>query len=439
MLSLPLRAWRTLYAIGLCAAYPWARVRPYLRARREPEYAERTSERFGHVPAGIPADVLWFHSVSAGEAISAAPLISRLATQFPARQFLVTATTPAGSAQLCRLLADKYDNVSHCYAPLDFPHAVRRFFARVRPRLLVLLETELWPNLLREAHAAGVPALLVNGRLSERSASGYQRIGPLTLEMLEHLTFIACQYPLHAERFMKLGARPDQVGALGSIKFDVELPADHAGRLAELEQHLGSADRRIWIAGSTHPGEEKTLLAAHRQLKARYPDLLLVLVPRHPPRAEAVAAMLRDDALTVVRYSAADEGAVADVLLVDVMGELAYLYGLADVAFLGGSLVSVGGHNPIEAAICGKPLLMGPETFNFPDVVAAFVDAGCLTLVRTPADLVAAVTRLLDDPEAARREGAAARQVVLDNRGALARLENLLAAQIRSVGGSVPE
>ena len=212
--SLSLLCWRAVYRLLLLAARPWVVVRLWLRGRTEPEYRARIAERFAELPAGLPQQPVWFHTVSAGETIAAAPLIRALNGMFPDVPFLVTTMTPTGSAQVARLLGDR---VAHCYAPYDFPGTVRRFYDAVQPRLLVLMETELWPNVLREASRRGVPALLVNGRLSERSAAGYRRLGALTRDMLGSLRFIACQYPLHAERFLSLGARPERLGVFAML------------------------------------------------------------------------------------------------------------------------------------------------------------------------------------------------------------------------------
>ena len=433
--DLPLRVWRWLYRIALLLAYPWARLRPRLRARREPEYALRIEERFGQVPENIPAGVIWFHAVSAGEVIAAAPLIAALACEFPDRQFLITATTPAGSAQIERLLTDLYSNTFHCYAPFDFPHALRRFYRRLSPKLLVLVETELWPNMLDYARRAKVGVILINARLSEKSASGYARVRPLAAQMLSGLRFLACQYPIHAERFVELGARPNAMGVFGSLKFDVELPPDHEQQVAELSEKWQLADRFTWIAGSTHEGEETVVLRAHATLLAEDPTALLILAPRHPSRCRDIVQLLNQQHLRYRRFS--EPAGLADdtqVLLVDTLGALQTLYGLSDLAFLGGSLVSVGGHNPIEAAICAQPLLMGAETFNFPDVVAAFQDAGALRLVTDAQLLAVQLQDYHSDTSARTRDGEAARQVVLANRGALARLLKLLGAEIRALG-----
>jgi 3-deoxy-D-manno-octulosonic-acid transferase len=315
---------------------------------------------------------------------------------------------------------------------------VRRFFDQAAPCLLVLMETELWPNMLREAARRQVPALLVNARLSERSAAGYARVGALTRHMLESLRFIACQYADHAERFLALGAPADRVGVLGSVKFDIRLPADHAARLRSLVERWALAERPVWIAGSTHPGEEEVVLAAHQQLKARFPELLLILVPRHPERRAEVGALIDQAGFSQAWMSEVEAPVGRDVILGDIMGELLYLYGLADVAFLGGSLASVGGHNPIEAAVCRTPLLMGPETFNFPDVVAAFADADCLHLVADAASLAERVAGYLDDEPLRLLAGEKAAGVVARNRGATGRLLELLSAEVRaaSCGGS---
>jgi 3-deoxy-D-manno-octulosonic-acid transferase len=340
--------------------------------------------------------------------------------------------TPTGSAQVRQLLGEC---VAHCYAPYDFPRTIRRFFDQLRPRMLVLMETELWPNMLRAAAARQVPALLVNARLSERSANGYARVGALSRSMLETLDFIACQYPTHAERFLALGARPERLGVMGSVKFDVTLPFDHEARVTQLREAWQLGSRPVWIAGSTHPGEDSVVLDAHQQIQERFPDALLILVPRHPSRCEEVAGLA---AARGFRYERLSAGSVSgsghiEVVLGDTMGDLLYLYGLSRIAFLGGSLVSVGGHNPIEAAVCAQPLVMGPETFNFPDVVAAFSDAGCLHLVKDAAGLSEVVGACLADSSACGQAGLAAARVVEQNQGATDRLLDLLRAQLRAV------
>ena len=426
--------WRFVYRLLLWLAYPWVHVRLRLRARHEPAYGERIPERFGRVPAAIPKGCIWFHTVSAGETIAAAPLIGDLAAAYPRLPFLVTTMTPTGSQQVAARLGAR---VHHCYAPYDFPAAVRRFFDAVEPRLLVLMETELWPNTIAEAAARGVPVLLVNARLSARSAAGYGRVGSLTRTVLGRLAFIACQYPDHAERFVALGAPADRVAALGSVKFDQALPADHAARVGALAGRWRLDGVPVWIAASTHPGEEAQVLAAHRRIREQLACARLILVPRHPARSADVVALCQAEGFSVACHSAPDAGAAgSDVILVDSMGVLLDYYALAGVAFVGGSLVPLGGHNPIEPALCGVPAVMGPEVFNFADVVAAFRAAGCLGRVDDADGLAAVVLELLQDP--ARRDALAAlgRQVIADNIGATQRLQALLVRQIDGTLGA---
>lgn len=422
--------WRFVYRLLLLLAWPWVRLRLTWRARQEGAYGERIEERFGHPPPDIPRGAIWFHTVSAGETIAAAPLIAALAEEFAPLPFLVTTMTPTGSAQVRARLGDR---VHHCYAPYDFPRGVERFYRTLEPRLLVLMETELWPNLIAAATRRDVPVMLVNARLSERSARGYARAGGLTRQMLGQLRWIACQYPDHAERFRQLGAPPQRVLVHGSVKFDQVLPADHAERVAALRRRWSLQGKPVWVAGSTHPGEEAAVLEAHAALRRRQPEARLVLVPRHPARAGEVAALVRRAGFRVVLQSAPGAAdAQAEVVLGDVMGELLYLYGLGDAAFVGGSLVDVGGHNPIEPALCGKPAAMGPSLFNFPDVAQIFSNAGCLEVVPDARALAERIARWLDEPDLGRCLGERARRTVAEHTGASERLRALLVDEIRA-------
>ena len=474
-----------LYQVLLWLSLPAVMFRLEWRARRESEYGRRIAERLGRVPEPIPPGCIWFHAVSAGENIAVAPLIAQLVSEFSdvsARvtasatlgegrkstqdgglPFLVTAMTPTGSEQVTGRLGGK---VNHCYAPYDYRFAVRSFFDKVRPRLLVLVETELWPNLIDEAHRRGVPVLLVNARLSERSARGYGVVRGLTRRMLRQVDFVACQYGDHLERFQALGLRNEQGAAFGSIKFDAALPADHAARVTALRQELGLRQRRVWVAASTHPGEDELVLETHARVRGRYPESCLLLVPRHPVRGDDVSSLAQHLGFTVRRLEStaprqanapvgdvfAPEAARSDgpagpfeppvsdlwgdpkkpaqVIVCDTMGQLQTLYGLSDVAFIGGSLVPVGGHNPIEAALCGQPLVMGPHTWNFDEVVAAFADADCLTRVESATQLASAVVAAFEDDRVRAAAGAQALQVVEQNRGATGRLLALLRSRI---------
>ena len=420
---------RPVYNLLLLLALPFVWLRLLVKAGRDPAYAKRRGERFGRVPASVGRDVVWFHTVSAGEAIGAAPVIRALKARMPQAKFLVTTMTPTGSEQVSKRLGDIVD---HCYAPYDFPWAVTRFVRRVEPRALILMETELWPNIIRGAKSAGACVALVNARLSERSARGYGRIAGLVREMLADTDHIICQYEDTAKRFEALGAERSRLVVTGNIKFDLDLPDDLSSEVDRMRRDWGS-DRPVWIAGSTHPGEDEIVLDAHAQLIKRFADLLLVLVPRHPDRADGVAELCGRRGLSTARLGAGAKAVEGNcdiqVLVADVMGRLLTLYGIADVALLGGSFVAIGGHNPIEAAVHGIPMLMGPHRFNFDEVARRFADAGCLHEVNQD-NLAATVASLLGDPPRCAREGRIAREVVDANRGSsdvlVARLESIL-------------
>lgn len=425
--------WQSLYQGALKIAEPLVRLRLRRRARREPAYAERVEERFGAVPAGVPTGVVWFHTVSAGETIAAAPLIADLQARHAQLPFLVTTMTPTGSAQVHQHLGDR---VHHCYAPYDFSHAVNAFYERVQPRLLVLMETELWPNLIAAAHARGIPVLLVNGRLSEKSARGYARVRSLTAPMLQQLAAIGVQEPAHQERFVALGADAERVVVTGNLKFDHALAPGYESALTALYQQLPLTGRWVWIAASTHPGEDEIVLQAHLRLREQHPQALLILVPRHPVRADTVAELAAAAGLSAVcqtRLADCDEPDALDVLVADTMGQLGLLYGLAECALVGGSLIEHGGHNPIEPALCSCPILMGPSRHNFAAVCAAFTAANALGTVEDADSLSARLLEFAQDPQRAAADGAAARQVVADNGGARARIHALLEPYFESL------
>ncbi len=405
---------KLLYGMLLHLALPWVFARLFIKARLAPGYRQRIAERFGRADNTTPG-AIWFHTVSAGETNAAAPIIRAVRERLPGERFLVTTMTPTGSARVRALLGD---DVDHCYAPYDYPWAVARFLRRVRPKALVLMETELWPNLIHQTRDSGAAVYLVNARLAERSYRRYRRLPAFTRAMVRRLSRVVCQYEDTAARFRALGATAVEVG--GSVKFDAQAPVGVGG------DALGLGDRPVWIAGSTHPGEEDILLAAHRRLLARHPTLALILVPRHPERAAEVSRLAVDHGLSSGKLSV---GAHAEqVLIGDVMGTLAGLYAVADVAFVGGSLDRTGGHNPIEAAVQGVPILMGPARFKIEEICAKFAAAGCFHAVGDAADIEREVSALLNDPERRAREGRRAQAVVERNRGAKALLVDKLSA-----------
>ncbi len=418
-------AW--VYQLVLWLALPLVWLRLQWRARREPAYGERQAERFGQVPRDVRRGPIWFHTVSAGESIAAAPVVRAIAERFPDTPVLVTTMTPTGSAQVIERLSDVAD---HCYAPYDFTFAVDRFYRRVEPRALILMETELWPNLIAWARSRGIPVLLINARLSERSAHGYAKLAGLARGMLEALSFIACQSEDHVRRFVSLGAAAETTAALGSVKYDVALPEDFAAGCEDLRARLGVGERLVWIAASTHPGEDEPVLEAFAILRRELPDLCLILVPRHPHRADDVEAMAVARGFSVVRQSACvsqDERAgTPDIVLGDVMGTLLELYGIAHAAFVGGSLVPVGGHNPLEPALCHLPIASGPEQFNFTEVMKELESRGGLVTVADVSALAEVTAAWLTDADLRAAVGAKAHAALADNRGATARVVALL-------------
>ena len=413
-----------MYMVLSRVALPFVWLRLWIRGRRDPAYRERRGERLGFVPAKLPRQVVWFHTVSAGETLGAVPLIRAIKRVIPDVPFLVTTTTPTGSVEVRKHLGME---VEHCYCPYDFPKAVRRFMDSVEPRALVLMETELWPNTIRECRRRNVPVYLVNARLSERSATGYQRLTALMGSVLTNMTHIYCQYQDTADRFAALGVEREILSVTGSVKFDLQFPSDIDSRRAEFENNW-QFGKRIWIAGSTHPGEEEVVLQAHQRLLQQHRDLSLILVPRHPPRASEVVRLAKTYGFDAAALSS--DPKPSDVLVGDEMGTLIYLYAAAEVAFVGGSLDDTGGHNPIEAAIHGVPMIMGPNRINFAQVVQRFEAAGCLHLADNVDELTSCVDALLRDAGRREVEGRAARQVVSNNRGAIERISTDLSRRL---------
>ena len=413
-----------MYMVLSRVALPFVWLRLWIRGRREPAYRERRGERLGFVPAAVPRQVVWFHTVSTGETLGAVPLIRAIKQALPDVPFLVTTTTPSGSVEVRKHLGME---VEHCYCPYDFPKAVRRFMDSVEPRALVLMETELWPNTIRECRRRNVPVYLVNARLSERSATGYQRLTALMGSVLTNMTHIYCQYQDTADRFAALGVEREILSVTGSVKFDLQFPSDIDSRRAEFENNW-QFGKRIWIAGSTHPGEEEVVLQAHQRLLQQHRDLSLILVPRHPPRASEVVRLAKTYGFDAAALSS--DPKPSDVLVGDEMGTLIYLYAAAEVAFVGGSLDDTGGHNPIEAAIHGVPMIMGPNRINFAQVVQRFEAAGCLHLADNVDELTSCVDALLRDAGRREVEGRAARQVVSNNRGAIERISTDLSRRL---------
>lgn len=419
-----------LYSVLFTLLLPVFVVRMLWRSFKAPAYRQRLKERLGFFNlATDDRETIWLHAVSLGETLAAQPLIERLLAEYPNYRLLITTTTPTGSAQVHRLFAGRAD---HVYVPWDTPGAVKRFMRRAEPRLLILMETELWPNMLKQAAMSGCRVLLFNARLSARSAAGYARFPKTTRRMLRCIDWIAAQSSADADHFLQLGMDPGHMEVTGSIKFDVELTPslrDEALRLRKA-WHLGARD--VVIFSSTHPGEDEIAIVMLRLLKARRPDLLLLLVPRHPERFESVYRLLLNDAWNVVRRAANESVQFdTDIVLVDTLGELLMLYGVADVAVIGGSFFDHGGHNPLEAAVWAKPILCGPSMFNFADVSQRLIEAKALEQAADEQALADKIAVLLDDARLFKQRARASEAVVLSNRGAL---NNAFTAVTRLLG-----
>ncbi|MBU6961087.1 lipid IV(A) 3-deoxy-D-manno-octulosonic acid transferase [Pseudomonas sp. CVAP len=413
---------RTLYTALFYLGLPLVAIRLWLRSRKAPAYAKRIGERFSiGLPVMKPGGI-WVHAVSVGESIAAAPMIRGLLERYPQLPITVTCMTPTGSERIHAMFANE-PRIQHCYLPYDLPCAAARFLDRVQPKLAVIMETELWPNHIHQCAKRGIPVALANARLSERSAKGYGRFSKLTQPMLAEMSLFAVQTEAEAERFRQLGARAETVEVTGSIKFDLRIDPLLLQRAAELRQQWQAVERPIWIAASTHEGEDEVVLAAHRQLLASHPDALLILVPRHPERFNPVFELCQQQGFNTIRRSTGEMvSASTSVLLGDTMGELLFLYALADSAFVGGSLVPNGGHNLLEPAALAKPVLSGPHLFNFLEIAALMRSAQALQEVDDAHGLALAVQRLFELPRDAQRMAEAGLNVMRANQGALQRL-----------------
>jgi len=390
-------------------ALPGVLVRMLWRSRRQPAYRAALGERLGRLRRAPAGDGLWVHAVSAGEANAAAPLVEAWLARHPQTPVMVTTTTPTGAERVRVQLGGR---VSQAWMPLDLPGAVDRFLDAVRPRLVVLIESELWPNLIAACHRRSIPVAVVGARLSERSARRYQRGGALVRTMLGRLALIGCQTQADANRFGCLGAPHGALRVLGSLKLDPGMRSPAPLARTELGPGIG-ADSRIVVAGSTHPGEEASLLAAFAPHLRADGRLRLAVAPRHSQRAGAVVAVARGLNLTAITLSEAESGGSAQVIVVDRMGVLAALYGIAEIAFVGGSLVPHGGHNPLEAARQGVPVLCGPHMENFAEPCRRLRTVGALEQARDAAELVARACALFEDPESCTRRGRAGREAVV--------------------------
>lgn len=414
---------RFLYSLLWYLLLPFLLLRLWWRGRLAPAYRARWAERLalGYAARGIPRldRCVWIHAVSVGEFLAAKPIIDALLQAHADMPLLVTTTTPTGSE---RVIATFGQRVVHVYCPWELPGAWRRFLRYFNPELCLVMETELWPNFTHLAKQQGCRLMLVNGRLSDRSCRGYGRLSALVRPMLEKFDLLSVQTENDAKNFLALGARPEQVRVNGSVKFDLDISAAlRASAMAE-KQRLGT--RPVWIAASTHPQEEALVLAAHQRVLAQLPQALLVWVPRHPERFDAVASLATTAGLSVARRSQQEDvTASVQVYLGDTMGELLLLYGVAEVALVAGSLAApLGGHNLLEPAAWEMPVISGSHLENFQAIAELMQQAGALTVVHAVDELSTWIIRLLQDEHLRKQQGQKAYRLLAANQGALARL-----------------
>jgi len=412
-----------LYTTLFYLIQPLIWLRLWVRGRKAPAYRKRWGERYGFYKQSLKPGGILMHSVSVGETLAAIPLVRALRHRYPDLPITVTTMTPTGSE---RVLSAFGNDVQHVYLPYDLPDALNRFLNAVDPKLVLVMETELWPNLIAALHARQIPLVIANARLSARSAKGYAKLGDFIRTLLRRITLIAAQNEEDGERFIALGAKRNQLTVTGSLKFDISVTPQLASRAVTLRRQW-APHRPVWIATSTHDGEESAVIEAHQTLLREFPNLLLILVPRHPERFPDAINMVRQAGLSYITRSSGEvPSSSTQVVVGDTMGELMLLYGIADLAFVGGSLVERGGHNPLEAAAHAIPVLMGPHTFNFKDICARLTQADGLITVTDVASLSKEVASLLTDEDYRNFYGRHAVEVLYQNQGALQRLLQLL-------------
>ncbi|MCF6189434.1 MAG: lipid IV(A) 3-deoxy-D-manno-octulosonic acid transferase [Cocleimonas sp.] len=418
---------RLLYSLLLYLIFPFVIFRLFWRSRSNPAYRQRIFERMGFVNIESDKPIIWLHAVSVGETVAAQPLIESLILQYPNHKILVTTTTPTGSDRVNALFGDR---VAHVYFPYDLPDVVSRFIKRVKPQLLIVIETEIWPNLYAACHKNNIPLALVNARLSQRSADKYLKIKSLVAETLTNINFIAVRSFADKERFKALGASDDQLSIVGNIKFDFEVSKKQVEQGRQWRKQL-QHNKQVWVVASTHAGEDEKILAFYKSLQKQFPTLLLVLIPRHPERFDDVFQLcmtLDNDNIKTVRHSQTNDyqNIQTNIILGDSMGEMESWFATADVVFMGGSLVEVGGHNPLEAIAQGVPVVSGPHMFNFDDIAGQLSEEGLLFVCESDKKIEETITKLLEQQTDLAIFEMKAKAFMQQHRGVTARLIRLL-------------
>lgn len=410
---------RFAYTLLLVVVSPFLLLGLYKKKPGKPAFGPRWKEHFGFIPKLNGQQPIWIHAVSVGESIAAIPIIKAIKQQTPEQAILVTTTTSTGAEQIAKL----GELVEHRYMPFDFPWCVNGFLSKMQPSQMLIMETELWPNTLHCVAKRDIPITVLNARLSERSCQRYARFQSLFNQLSRNLTQVLCQYQSDAERFVRLGMASNAVHVTGSIKFDIQISDSHLQQGKALRAQFGTS-RPVWIAASTHQGEDEIVLNAHRQLTKSVPEALLIIVPRHPERFASVADLATSlDFNTVTRTSGQAIKRDTQVYIGDTMGEMLTLLASADVCFMGGSLLGnkVGGHNLLEPAALKLPLLNGPSYFNFNEITQKLLDADAVEICQNSDQIAQQLEHLITNPELRASRGHNALQVVEENRGAVAK------------------
>ncbi|KZY85966.1 MULTISPECIES: lipid IV(A) 3-deoxy-D-manno-octulosonic acid transferase [unclassified Oleiphilus] len=410
---------RLVYTILFALCMPFVYLKLLWRGFKAPEYKARKMERFGFFNAPKLNRSIWVHAVSVGEVLAAEPIIREIQRRFPNRDIVITSMTPTSSEQIRKRFGS---DVFHVYAPYDIPFMVKAFLRRVKPECLIIMETELWPNMIHQVMRRNCPVVIANARLSERSAKGYRRLKPAIGWMLNDLSLVLCQYENDASRFESLDIAKEKIFVTGSVKFDTNVEDSHVKKAAHLSANL-PAKPKIWVAASTHEGEDELVLKVHERLRQRFPDALLVLVPRHPERFESAFQQSNKQGFNTARRSEFEKiPSDAEVFVVDTMGELMDFYATAQVAVIGGSFTEIGGHNPIEPGALGLPILIGPHYFNFEAICHQLVEAKGMEIVADELALLESLGMLFSNPERAQEMGQNALQKVEASKGAVKRV-----------------
>jgi len=422
---------RYIYNFLFYLLLPLLPLRLYLRSRKNPAYLKNWGERFAHYSTLSLKNSIWLHAVSLGEAIAAIPLIKQLQDAYPNKNIVITTMTPTGRE---KIKATFPESVFIFYVPYDYPQAVKRFLEHIEPNLLIIMETELWPNLIYYTAKRHVPILLVNARLSLNSFLGYNRIKSFISKVLNNITVIAAQSKEDGNRFIQLGFPSEKLHITGNIKFDIDI-SQNILKEAQIviEQWKLDKTRPIWIAASTHKGEEEKVLKAARKILEKLPNALLILVPRHPERFEEVITLCNQQGFNTIQYSKNETcTAKTQVIIGDVIGKLLMFYNIAQVAFVGGSLVPTGGHNLLEPAALDIPVVTGSSLANFQEISELLFNAGAAVLVRDELQLAKAILKLLIHDKRRAELVAAAKKVVAKNKGALTKIMRLIAEAVKT-------